>query len=390
MTGTAAAAAAFWAVAAAQHGNSRVYDTAVGGLLNIAATSVLYNRTNHQRQFHCPIAGFILRGLLGMHFAADGIHLRPSVPAAMPGKKTINGIHYRRSILNITIDGTGNMISAMTLDGNPADPFIPSNLEGEHHIAITMADVKASGKGTLTPDNGNALPPPPAVEWTASHEAAIMPAPDNGATCPNFVYLNGVLTDELTSHTYSVPSTPNPVNVQIVNIESNRWISYSSAPHLCIPEGKCTEINLASVTRGGTKIIQDKKLAAKFVESDRWRNRNITFSYTAPHTGYYLIDVHYISGLGIVNPRRRSALRSLSVNGTRQGIFVFPQHTPANRDAESAGGWQEFTAFTNPLKVHLNKGENQLALKLYQPTPVYIDPTANTIVADFIRIIQYD
>ncbi len=27
-------------------------------------------------------------------------------------------------------------------------------------------------------------------------------------------------------------------------------------------------------------------------------------------------------------------------------------------------------------------------MRLYQPTPVYIDPTANTIVADFVRIID--
>ena len=55
--------------------------------------------------------------------------------------------------------------------------------------------------------------------------------------------------------------------------------------------------------------------------------------------------------------------------------------------ATEATTWQTLTSFSNPLRVSLRKGVNTLELRLYQPSPVYIDPAANTILADFIRII---
>ena len=97
--------------------------------------------------------------------------------------------------------------------------------------------------------------------------------------------------------------------------------------------------------------------------------------------------MHYISGLGIVNARRRTALRALYVDGARKGIFVFPQHSGASLDRDGGYDWQTLTSFSNPLRVSLRKGVNTLELRLYQPSPVYIDPAANTILADFIRII---
>ncbi len=89
-----------------------------------------------------------------------------------------------------------------------------------------------------------------------------------------------------------------------------------------------------------------------------------------------------------MNGRRRTALRSLTVNGVRSGVFVFPQLTSASAPADPALDWQSRTAFTNPLKVELDSGRNELEIRLYQPSPVYIDPTANAILADFVRIIR--
>ena len=82
------------------------------------------------------------------------------------------------------------------------------------------------------------------------------------------------------------------------------------------------------------------------------------------------------------------ALRSLVVNGERGGVFVFPQLSPKEWDKDMGDSWQTLGTFSNALRVHLNKGENRLELRFYQPSPVYVDPTANSILADFVRVIR--
>lgn len=400
---TAPAAAAFWAVAAAHNGSEHVYDTAIGGLLYNTAADVLDKRSNTPRKFRNAVSGLILRGLLGMKFASDGIWIAPSVPRSMPGIKQIKRLKYRRATLDITINGTGKVIESFTINGNPSAPFIPSGLEGQHEIAITLANDNGNPNPSAKPDDGATLPPPPLVEWVSAHDAAVLPHVDNRpkgtahptdkrahnalpASYAEFVFLNGVLTDELVSHTYRLPEMPHPTTVQFVSVENNRLAGFSAEPRLYIPDGTMDMTYLFTVARGGTRIISDKKVAEKFVESNRWHNSRMEFIHTAPRDGEYLIDIHYISGLGIVNPRRRTALRSLYIDGNCRGIFVFPQQTPGSTDQDTSNGWQNLTAFSNPLKVRLRKGENHISIRIYQPTPVYIDPTANTIVADFVRI----
>ena len=398
----APAACAFWAVATARNGSWQAYDTAVGALLYSAASYVLTRQDNSPRRFDNLISGLVLRGFLGMKFAFDGIWFQPSVPHSMPGHKTITDMRYRKAIFDISVEGTGTVITSFTIDGKTAEPFVHSGLEGRHKIEIVLAGNHVENGNPVNKTEGAVLPSPPIVEWASTREAAILPQVGAGAkTSANghkptsfptsysgFVYLDGVLTEELASHTYHMYDAPDPVTVQFVSVENNRLVSFSAEPRLYIPQGKLSMIYLASVAKGGTRIIQDKQIAARFVESDRRRNRDLAFDYTAPHDGEYMVDVHYISGLGIVNPRRRTALRSLYIDGGYSGIFVFPQQTPMSRDAESGNRWQNLTAFSNPLKVRLRKGRNRIMMRLYQPTPVYIDPTANTIVADFVRIID--
>ena len=134
-------------------------------------------------------------------------------------------------------------------------------------------------------------------------------------------------------------------------------------------------------------MLPDKHLAARFVESSRAANRNLRFNVIAPEGGRYIVDVHYASGLGIVNPRRGTALRMCMVNGRRAGVFVFPQFSPSAWDKSLGDDWQRLSSFSNPLVVELEAGENILELRYFQTSPVYLDPTANSLVADYVRLI---
>ena len=388
-------AQALWAPAAAMAGNAAAYDAACGAVLSSAASGLLSSVPAAAPQLANPLTGLLLRGFLGMRFAFDGIYFAPSVPRGLPGVKRISGLRYRRGILDINLSGTGNAIVSFAIDGKPAEPFFPAAAASGRHVVDIVLAGNPLPQGTVGSAVDATLPSPPVVEWNNGREATILPAAAAGsgrhdglaASYATFVCLNGVLTEEVLSHTYHLYDAASPVVVQFVSVEDNKLMGFSSRPHLYVPPGEETRVELADVARGGTKVIENRRLAERFIESDRRRNRNVRFDYTAPADGDYIVDVHYISGLGIVNARRRTALRALYVDGSRRGIFVFPQHSGASLDRDGGYDWQTLTSFSNPLRIRLHKGLNHMELRLYQPSPVYIDPTANTLLADFIRII---
>lgn len=404
-------ARAIWCAATARSGNDAAYDMAFGTILDATATALL--RGDRAGEYSCRnvMSGIVLRGILGVSFSFDCMRFSPAVPKGMTGTKRIEGLRYRRSRLDIEIEGTGSEPVAFEIDGKPSEPVFPSSAEGNHTIRIVLREKGEPGR--VTTGDGGMLPPPPEAEWTTPRRATVLsgiPSVRHGsgedkeergirrenegrADMPGKsecgVYLDGVPAAELTSHSYEIPDTDAPVEVQFVNTAGDNLTGYSSAPHLFVPQGRRHLIYLPEVVKGGTKVIQDKKLAARFVESDRRINRNIRFSFNAPEAGEYLIDVHYASGLGIVNRKRRTALRSLWIDGERRGVFVFPQMTASTfGHNENTADWQRLTSFSNTLRVNLRKGENLMMLKLYQPSPVYVDPTSNSVVADFVRIIR--
>lgn len=135
-------------------------------------------------------------------------------------------------------------------------------------------------------------------------------------------------------------------------------------------------------------MIEDRKLAERFVETGKWKNRVLKIEFDVAEDGDYAIDARYLNGLGIVNTRRRTALRSIDIDGERIGIWVFPQLCGIRRGYEASDDWQRRMAVTNPLKTHLTEGHHVLEMRLYQPNPVYIDPASNVVFSDIIRIYK--
>jgi len=393
---------AMWCAAASRAGGDEAYEAAFGGLLDAVAGSLLWGDRSMAHTCRNALSGLVLRGFLGVDFRSDGMTFAPSIPVGMTGQKRVKGLRYRHSRLDITIDGTGDRLVSFAIDGKPAEPFFPASMEGEHHLAITLGDARAMN-GRVIVDDGGGLPDPPMVEWPTARHATLVPRVNHATAysrdddaqvsgaCVKFVYINGVVKDELTSHSYELPDGDATAVVQFVSEGENENVGFSSKPYLYAPQDKRHIVYLASVARGGTKVIENKKISQRFVETDRARNRTLKFDFEAPRAGWYRVDVHYASGLGTVNRRRRIGLRTLWVDGERQGVFVFPQFSHfsqvgLNRDAST--DWQTITSFSNPLRVWLDCGMNRIEMRLYQPSPVYADPTANSVVADFVRLVE--
>lgn len=387
-----------WTIAVSRVENRAAYASAMGALF-VCEGERLMGARDRMPRFRSTFTAFILRALAGMEFHDEGIFFVPNVPENIPGDKKIRGLKYRDAILDIDISGTGRAIATFTIDDAPAEPFFNGSMKGHHSISITLAGPAADPGNVNLLENLQVAPLPPVAQWngsTATLSAGSLPdrLKDNalntatremlaeGSNPARLVYLNGVLQEEIYRDTYELYHSRHPVVAQFTAFYNSQLSGFSSAPHLSSPRRGSTLLSASELAKPGTKVLEDKELASKFVESNRFKNRFISFEYDAPSAGRYLVDVRYINGLGIVNSRRKLALRQLWVNSRQAGIFFFPQ-LRAHADTDS---WQEQTNWTNPLIVNLEKGKNSLQLRVYQPSPVYADPNSNMILFDLIRI----
>jgi len=83
----------------------------------------------------------ILSGVDGMRFSPAGITFQPYLtPGLTP--LHLNGLPYRAARLNLHVEGSGGNLNEFRLNGQPAKPFLPAGLEGEHEIFIHMTNAR--------------------------------------------------------------------------------------------------------------------------------------------------------------------------------------------------------------------------------------------------------
>lgn len=381
---------ALWTAVCARSGNETAYSAAVSALLcrrlRLLASGAADRRASADR----AVTSLILRGLLGIRFTPAGMEFAPFVPENLPGEKTIEGLHYRGARLDIRLSGTGNAISTFTLDGAPAEPFLPADLEGDHTVTITLAGASAvRGVANLVETAPLALPRPPEVRWDKTRNATLVaPSAKDGVNGDSrfLVYLNGTLTEEIYRDTYTLYDAPATTTVLFAPVSSDNTVGFAGAPYTYIPPGQRIVIAATTFAKGGTRIVTDKNAAARLVELNRYRNSNVKVEVDVPREGIYLVDVRYINGLGIVNKQRRTVLRRLEVNSRPAGTLVFPQLSAAWWDKDLGEHWQQLEARTNAIPVTLRKGSNTLSIRYHQPSPVYLDPAHNTVLIESINL----
>ena len=68
----------------------------------------------------------IYKLIFGISFSTEGMWFKPFVPRAWQGERSLNHFAYRKAMLNIEMEGFGNQIAAITIDGKrTANAFIP-------------------------------------------------------------------------------------------------------------------------------------------------------------------------------------------------------------------------------------------------------------------------
>lgn len=122
----------FWALAAAKAGNEASLTESMAAIYRPAAL-FLTNKENfvagngdyagtqiNSSNMLWSLSGslsLVYKVLFGMQYQGDRLVFRPFVPQAFQGQRRLSGFPYRRAVLDIEMQGFGNEISTITLDG---------------------------------------------------------------------------------------------------------------------------------------------------------------------------------------------------------------------------------------------------------------------------------
>lgn len=346
--------ASYWTLAQAKAGNEQGVLEGIGSVYRPAALFAtnkenfnldngdIYTELNSSNMLWSLSGNIALttRILFGIHFEKDGLVIKPFVPEALAGTRTLSNFPYRGAKLNITVEGFGDKVAEFIVNGKSLHPeqgkLIPAKmLKNGGDIVVRMdnqpiAPMKlnrtANKKAPLTP-----------VTWLSNNPAL------DGAGVPvnNYLqwnpieYIGGyiVLKDGVpvaTTKEISYAATE-PGEWQVIGVAEDGTQSFASQP------------------RSNREAIVIPIAAEGFVEIDK-NSAPVELDVEIPETGVYTVTVEYANGNGPVNTENKAAIRTLTLDGNKAGTLVMPQRGRDN--------WQDIgksSAVTLPMEIGLHR-----------------------------------
>ncbi len=334
-----------------------------------ATTGEIFDNGNPQGNAAGNLA-MVLRVLAGMNFLPNGIELNPKVPVCFTGKKRISGFVYRNALLNITINGTGDEWSKITLDGKPLDDnFINANLEGEHEIVITMNNHYAGSGITTLAQKMKVLPETPQWLWNGYYGTNYTYSPSLGYR----ILINGVPTYSMRDSVLGTRDTVTYRNYSIIAINKYGH-SFISRPHYITSSAHCYTIAPLYTQFTSTTLNTSPSHHPIELVDD---TTSITIPVYTVEAGEYIIDVFYANGNGSRSLLQPCQLLQVLANSHNQGVVVVPQL--------GENQWMNMN-YSSHLTIKLLKGENNITLRRVKSWGE--DVPADPILLDHIRLIK--
>ena len=309
---------ALWNLAAAWVGNENALRRGLGALYR--AQALYQSRDIHMQSVNIDHLGtsasnaaMVLRVFMGMNFSAEGIDFSPTIPACMPGKKTLKGLNYRNAVLDITIEGTGNDVATITDNGEPLEStFVPNSIKGNHHIVITLKHVDRASQHVTIQHGEAVLPLTPAVNW-------------DGDSCHIVDYVAG------TPYRLSVNGQLSAINDSVFAVPSSDAF---------------TEFSVEIAGKYGSGFMSKPLLHFGLTPQVAFFPKSVdghaSITGSVAEGGEYLLDMGY-------RPTGTLDVRRVSANGHPMGTLVMA--SAGHEDGNDL-------AYSNMVTVKLLKGEN--------------------------------
>lgn len=379
----------FWNLAAAKAGNEKALNHGLAAIYragalfltnyeNFVAQSGDFRGTeiNSDRMLWSMAGNLAMvhRVFIGMNFEVDGIRFNPVIPKPYGGTKTLKGFKYRNTTLDIKVNGYGNKITSINLDGQPLkNGFLHSGTTGKHTIEITMNNQSFDDQKINMVDNWFSLPNPQTkvlnnkIQWELVKGAK-----------EYLVYKNGKLLLKTNDASINIKAEET-AEYTVSAVDDKGWESFISEPLFITNAENIKTYQLESVALPSSLPYSNFE-GKGFIEVSNEKNRLITVNIEAEKAGKYLIDFRYSNGSGPWNTDNKCAIRSLYTNNNYTGTVVFPQR---GQDEWSDWGW------SNGYVAELKAGENELKL-VFESWNINMNVDVNTVMLDFMRVTHLD
>ena len=378
----------YWALAAAKAGNEAAVTESMAAIYRPAAL-FLTNKENfvarngdfagtqiNSSNMLWSLSGslsLVYKVLFGMQYQGERLVFRPFVPAAFAGHRRLENFRYRRAILDIEMDGSGNSIASITMDGAPLpDAAVSGALSGRHAIKITLAAPDAAATpAPVTRVANRTAPEMPAVTFVNGRLR--WPAVEGAGEY--LILKNGKLATTIHETEYVVPAEGFAA-WQVIAVDDASRESFASEPlELGREATGGQQVQLETVA--GKSALPYKGYSGKgFIETTTTKNNALSIPVTVPEAGLYALDFRYANGNGPLNTNNRCAVRTLRRGSELLGTVVLPQR--------GVGEWSNW-GFSNPILVRLEKGSTRLQLA-YEPANQNMNIAVNQAMLDYLRL----
>ncbi|MFI5157242.1 MAG: glycogen debranching protein [Sphingobacteriales bacterium] len=376
----------YWAIASAKAGNeasvlraiSAIYRPAALWLTNkenfvvsdgdYAGTQI--NSSNMLWSLSGNIA-LVYKVLFGISYNDNSLQFNPFVPKTLSGNRSLQHFKYRNADLNITMQGYGNQVKTITLDGKPLHGgIISSDISGEHKVEIILANNVITGTSNLQPDY--TAPETPVVtykkgylSWQLIKNAVSYHIIKNG----KYLSTSNVSSLHIPTDQYA--------EYQVAAVDVKGISSFNSEPVAIIPSASIQIIEAENAATVST--LPYKGFSGNgFIEISKTQNTIVNIPVNITNDGYYAINFKYANGNGPINTENKCAIRTLTIDGDFKGTIVFPQ-----RGKEEWSNW----GFSNSVKVKLSKGRHIVSLQ-FKPANENMNGDINQAMVDFIQVIR--
>lgn len=383
---------AYWALASARAGNEASMLRAISAIYRPAAM-FLTNKENfvvsdgdyagtqiNSSNMLWSLSGnlaIVYKILFGIHYNINSIEFKPFVPKALAGKRSLNNYKYRGAVLNINMEGYGNQVKDMWLDGKPlAYHTIPASLKGLHEVKIILADNVVAGKSNVQLDY--TAPDTPEADYAEVHGLGSLLWPMTSGAYKYLVFRNGKVYKELTGNGMRIPLNAFG-EYQVAAVDKKGVASFNSEPVLVAPR-RITTIVEAETAAEKSDLGYAGFSGGGFIEISKTKNTTVNIPVTVKAGGTYTIDFRYANGNGPINTENKCAIRTLVVDGQFAGTVVFPQR--------GKGEWSNW-GFTNVVKVNLKKGKHVISLQ-FKEANENMNGEINQAMVDYVRLVKVE
>lgn len=378
---------AYWTLAAAKTGNEQATVQSLNALYrpaalfltnkeNFIASNGDYAGTqvNSDRQLWSVAGNLAMtyKVLFGMDFKADSLLFRPFVPEIYKGKRRLSNFRYRDAVLAIEVEGFGNSIRSIALDGRPLDKAgIPATLTGNHEIKIVLDD-RVSDRGNSNKAEHHVTPAAPVATYT---NGMLRWQAVDGAV--HYKVIRNGKPMQQTMETGIAIRPEGYAEYQVLATDASGYSSFASEPvPVYVPEW--VQLYEAEAVAPPARLPYKGFTGVGFVEISQKDNTSISFRVAAPEAGMYALDFRYANGNGPVNTDNKCAIRTLKKGHDFAGTIVLPQR--------GINEWSDW-GYTNNVRVQLEKGSHQLSLTL-EPANENMNGEINQAMIDHLRLTR--